>query len=64
MWLQVAIQGIMYEEVLWDELHQGQRVQLGPWPSILSLCGGGTSRCGGRVSAHSPLHPSYWSVYY
>ena len=32
-------------------LHQGLRVQLRPWPSILWLCGGGTSRCNGRACA-------------
>ena len=32
-------------------LHQGLRVWLRPWPSILWLCGGGTSRCKGRACA-------------
>ena len=38
-------------------LHQGLRVRLRPWPSILWLCGGGTSRCEGRACA-CPLPPS------
>ena len=60
-WLQVAIQGITDEEVLWHglltPLTSGWRAWLGPWPSILWLHGSGMSRCEGRVCAH-PLPPS------
>ena len=37
-------------------LHQGLRAWLWPWPNVLWLHGGGTSRCEGRVCAH-PLPP-------
>ena len=57
-WLQVAVQGIAKEEVPWYEyelvtpLTLGWRVQLCHWPSVSSWCGGGTSRCMGRMTAH------------
>ena len=63
-WLQVAIQGIVDEEVPWYELvtpltsgDQGWREWFCPWPSILLLCGSGTSSCMGRMTAHL-LRPS------
>ena len=38
--------------------HQGRRVRLSPWPSILWLHGSGTSRCEGRACAHLLPPPS------
>ena len=56
LWLQVAVQGIAEEEVPWYELvtplTSGWRAWLFHWPSISSQCGGGTSRCVGRTTAH------------
>ena len=57
-WLQVAIQDIMDEEVPWHELLApltlGAEGVARSLAKHLSLHGSGTSRCGGRASAHPP----------
>ena len=61
-WLQLAVQGIVEDEVPWYELviplTLGQKVQLCRWPSTSSWHGDGVLRFEGRMFAHPSQLPS------